>query len=223
MALDSLNITNEPHNIFDHIRSSSKGIIDCVKNDFSNFLPVNKEVDVRFIHYRPFIGEHFGFYHSGNITDKSVLDSFDRKIQRFYDHCNSDKHIIFLRSCIIPAYEEELDDMKQLSLELLQKYPNLNFRIVFIIPDQDITAYYTNVDDKIFIFTVNDKSYDNNMVGSEYKTIFDFISKNNLFEQIPVSNVGQSKIVRPTSRLCLVDNIPTVNYYEKYLRAPEQT
>ena len=36
MALDQLKITNnEPHNIFDHIRSSSKVIIDCIQNDFT--------------------------------------------------------------------------------------------------------------------------------------------------------------------------------------------
>lgn len=216
MALDSQNITNEPNNIFDHIRSSSKGIIDCVKNDFINFFPTNTEVDTRFINYRPFIGDHFGFYHSGSITDISVIDSFNRKIQRFYDHCNSNKNIIFMRTCIIPNYEEELDDMKELSLELLKKYPTLKFRIVFIIPDQDITTYYKHIDDKIFIFTANDKSYNNNNVGNEYKNIFDFIFKNNLFEQVPVSN-EDIEIVRPTTRLCLVDNIPTVNYFEKYI------
>ncbi|MEX0597825.1 MAG: DUF1796 family putative cysteine peptidase [Candidatus Paceibacterota bacterium] len=64
MALDKLKITNEPNNIFDHIRSSSKGILDCIQDDFSSFLPENKKVDTRFKNWKPFIGEHFGFYHS---------------------------------------------------------------------------------------------------------------------------------------------------------------
>ena len=216
MALDQLCITNEPHNIFDHLRSSSKGIIDCIKNDFASFLPENKLVDNRFKYWKPFIGEHFGFYHSGSLTDKSVLDSFDRKIKRFTDHLNSDKKCIFVRTCVIPEYEIELDDMKSLSEIITIKYPKLSFIIAFIIPDQETTTYYNNINDKIFIFCLNDKSYKNEELGHEYKDIFTFISENNLFEMIPPSNKN-IEITKPTSRLCLVDNIPAVNYFGKII------
>ena len=215
IALDQLKITNEPHNIFDHIRSSSKGIIDCIKNDFNSFLPENKVVDTRFINWKPFIGEHFGFYHSGSLTDKSVLDSFDRKIKRFIEHCNSDKKCIFVRTCVLPEYENELNDMKSLQEVLTIKYPKLSFIIVFIIPDQKITTYYKNITDKIFVFCLNDKSYNNSNLGKEYKDIFKFISENNLFEIIPPSNQNM-QITKPTSRLCLVDNIPAVNYFRTF-------
>lgn len=214
IALDQLKITNEHNNIFDHIRSSSKGIIDCIKNDFESFLPENKVIDNRFLYWKPFIGEHFGFYHSGNLIDKSVLDSFERKKNRFIEHCNSDKKCIFVRTCVIPEYENELNDMKILEEVITIKYPKLSFIIVFIIPDQEITTYCNNITDKIFIFCLNDKSYDNKKLGDEYKDIFEFISDNNLFETIPqfYHNIHISK---PTSRLCLVENIPAVNYFEK--------
>lgn len=217
LALDQLKITNEPHNIFDHIRSSSKGIIDCIKNDFTSFLPEKKVVDKRFKNWKPFIGEHFGFYHSGSLTDKAVLDSFDRKIKRFVEHLNSDKKCIFVRTCSLPEYEIELNDMKTLYEVIRIKYPNLSFIIVFIIPDQEITTYYNNINDKIFIFCLNDKSYKNSNLGNEYKDIYKFISENNLFEIIPPSNQNL-KITKPTSRLCLVENIPAVNHFEKNKR-----
>lgn len=215
IALDQLKITDEPHNIFDHIRSSSKGILDCIKTDFVSFLPENKVVDNRFKRWKPFIGEHFGFYHSGNLTDKSILDSFDRKIKRFIEHCNSDKKCIFIRTCVIPYYENELNDMKTLQEVIANKYPKLSFIIVFIIPDQEITRYYTSITNKIFIFCLNDKSYTNSNLGNEYKDIFTFISENDMFNIIPPTN-ETIKITTPTSRLCLVDTIPAVNYFEKF-------
>jgi hypothetical protein len=212
MALDELKITNEHHNIFDHIRSSSKGIIDCIKNDFASFLPENKVVDKRFIKWKPFIGEHFGFYHSGNLTDKSILDSFDRKIKRFIEHCNSDKRCIFIRTCILPDYENELNDMKTLQEVITNKYPNLSFIIVFIIPDQKLTTYYNNINDKIFIFC----SCISKSLSEEYKDIFKFISENDMFTIIPPPNEN-IKLTRPSSRLCLVDNIPAVNYFKNFI------
>jgi hypothetical protein len=213
IAMDQLNITNEPHNIFDHIRSSSKGIIDCVKSDFANFLPENKSIDTRFKEWRPIIGEHFGFYHSGDLEDSTILNSFKRKIERFTKHCNGIKRCIFVRTCVIPDYELELEDMILLSKEISKKYPLLQFIIVFVIPDQESTVYYRNYTENIFIFCVNDRSYHNENLGKEYRYIFEFISSNNLFETIPPSNQCIS-IQRPTTRLCLIEDIPAVQYFK---------
>jgi hypothetical protein len=217
IALDQLKLTDEPYNIFDHIRSSSKGIIDCINNDFASFLPENKTVDKRFVHWKPFIGEHFGFYHSENLTDRSVLDSFDRKIKRFIEICNSDKRCVFIRTCVLPDYETELNDMKTFQEIITIKYPKLSFVIVFIIPDQDLTTYYTNIGDKIFIFCVNDKGFGNpnQNIGEEYKNIFNFISENDLFKTVPPPNINMN-ITTPTSKLCLIENIPAVNYFENF-------
>jgi hypothetical protein len=62
---------------------------------------------------------------------------------------------------------------------------------------------------------LNDKSYNNDNLGDEYKNIFKFISENNLFEIIPPPNENIN-ITKPTYRLCLVDNLPAVNYFEKF-------
>jgi hypothetical protein len=103
--------------------------------------------------------------------------------------------------------------MKIICDVLLTKYPLLSFIIVFIIPDQEITTYYKNISDKIFIFCLNgsDKNTDNG-----YKTIFNYISQNNLFKIIPYPNEN-IKITNPTTKLCLVDGIPAVNYFKKYV------
>jgi len=208
MALDELKIINEPHNIFDHIRSSSKGIIDCIKNDFANFIPKDTSLDTRFKNknWHPCIGEHFGFYHSGNLSETSPLDSIERKRKRFIDHCTSGKQCIFIRTCVIPDYEEELSDMEILYEEIHKKYPMLSFKIVFVIPNQEMTQYYKSIDNRIFIFCLNDKE--------GYKKIFTFLSVYTFFERTPPNQCID--IVRPTDTLCFVDDIPAVKYFEKY-------
>ena len=207
MALDELKIINEPHNIFDHIRSSSKGIIDCIKNDFSNFIPKDKTLDTRFKNknWHPCIGEHFGFYHSGNLSQASPLGSIERKQKRFIEHCTSGRQCIFIRTCVIPDYEEELSDMNIIYEELHKKYPMLSFKIVFVIPDQPMTQYYKSIDDRIFIFCLNE--------GEGYKKIFDFIS---LKKSLPPNE--SIHILRPSTNLCLVDDIAAVKYFEKYTK-----
>jgi hypothetical protein len=116
---------------------------------------------------------------------------------------------------LLPEYENELNDMKVLQEVITIKYPKLSFIIVFIIPDQEITRYYKNINNKIFIFCLNDKSCNNSNLGNEYKDIFKFISENNLFEITPPSNQN-IQIPKPTSRLCFVENIPAVNYFGNF-------
>ena len=148
-----------------------------------------------------------------------MLDSIDRKIKRWEQHCHSDKKCIFIRTCVLPDYESELEDMKVLEEVITKKYPNLSFIIVFILPDQEITAYYNNIGNKIFMFCLHFPfPYDLEhlgMLGEHYKNIFEFISENDLFDSIPPPR-NKIKIITPTSSLCLVENIPAVHYFEKY-------
>ena len=75
-----------------------------------------------------------------------------------------------------------------------------------MIPGQEITTYYNNIKDKVFIFCVKD---------NEYKDVYAFISENNLFEMIPPSNTT-IQIKNPNTSLCLVDDIPAVHYFEQF-------
>jgi len=229
LALDQEKITDkEPHNLFDHLRSSSKGVLECIKSDFSlsTILPEPLVIDTRFRHFKPFVGEHFGFYHH-DLKNKDVLASIDRKIARFISYCttsNDNKKIVFIRTCVIPDYKEELADMIELQKVFVDKYPNLKFIIVFIIPDQNVTAYYRTVNDKLFVFTLNDKSYKNFNLGKEYRNIFNFILNNDLFSETFVSDFMHEEkqdekvmidLASISTRLCLVDDLPAVNYYSK--------
>jgi len=217
-ALDGLNITSsEPHNIFDHIRSSSKGVVDCIKHNFRSFIPEKVEVDTRYINWKPYIAEHFGFYHSGDLTSKEQLASFDRKKQRFFDYLqNSSIKTIFIRTCVIPDYMEELEDMKELSQYLKHTFPSLTFKILFIVQGQPSTAYYKSVDD-ILVFTINDLPciFENSPLY--YKPIIDVILSNNIFD-IELVQSDNIEIVPPGLHLCEVDRLPAVNYFGKFIR-----
>jgi hypothetical protein len=220
MALDQLELTNDtPHNIFDYVRSSSKGIIKCVEDNFESFLPENEVKNTQLKGCRPIIGEHFGFFHQKNLTDKSVLDSFDRKKTRFIQQCNGNKKCIFVRTCVLFEYEEELADMKTFQTILTNKYPKLPFIIIFVIPEQKQTTYYNNFTDKIFIFGTTHgenqkRGWELKRLGEHYKNIFEFISTHDMFDVIPSPNLT-SNITRPSNKLCLFRDIPVVNYFKK--------
>jgi hypothetical protein len=57
-----------------------------------------------------------------------------------------------------------------------------------MIPNQPNTQYYKHLDNRTFLFTLNDNSHTNENLKNEYKPIFDFITNENLFTNIPNSN-----------------------------------
>lgn len=214
IALDKAKIVDEKYNIFDHIRSSSKGILEVISNDFKTFLPFNKKRDSRFSSYevKPFISEYFSFFHQ-DITNNKIIDSYKRKIERFNNKLSGINPVIFIRTCVIPDYNEEIEDMK-IFIELIKnKYPDLKFIVLFIIPDQNNTDYYKSINNNLFIFTLNDKPYENEYLGCQYLPIFNFIQCNNLFEDIPDDNL-KIIIKKQTHRLCKADGIYVCKYYE---------
>lgn len=104
--------------------------------------------------------------------------------------------------------------MKQNNIKKLQnvidkKYPSISYIICFIIPNQNSTQYYKHLDNRTFLFTLNDKSYNNDNLKNEYKPIFNLINQT-LFNTIPSSN--DIEITKGT-RLWLVDGYPMVNKY----------
>jgi hypothetical protein len=119
-----------------------------------------------------------------------------------------------LRTIVRENYNDELKHYKKLQEVIDKRYPNISYIICFIIPDQNITKYYKHLDNRTFIFTLNDKSYNNNNLQYEYKPIFDFIINTNLFVNIPEPN--DIEIVQSSSRLWLVDGFPMVNFIEKF-------
>lgn len=211
VALSQANLSNEATLPFDYVRSSFEGIIDCIENDFKNYFPKQIKIDPRFSEYKPFLGKYIGFYHN-NLYDPEVRQSFLRKIERFNEKLLSAKKIAFFRTIVTNDYHDEILQVERLQKAIEKKYPNLKYIIIFVIPNQPVTAYYKHINKKVFIFTVNDLSYDDANLGNEYKPIFDFVSQNNLFRTIPQPNHNLNIVKK--SRLWLVENIPMVNKAE---------
>lgn len=211
IALLDLGLYNEPSLPFDNVRTSIEGIIDCIENNFENFFP--KEIkSINLSQWTGFIGEYVGFYHH-NLLDKNIIESFERKIIRF-DEKIKKNNCIFLRTMVKENYNDEIKYYKKLQDIIDKKYPDISYIICFIIPNQLKTQYYKHLDNRTFLFTLNDKSADNNNLKNEYKPIFDFIINENLFTNIPNSNDIEINEDLST-RLWLVDGYPMVNYIEK--------
>ena len=214
LAMYQAKILDEENLPFDYIRSSVRGIIDSIENNFSNYFP-DPEMDKRFHSYKSFIGKHTGFFHNENPKEPSVIESINRKIARWNTKLELKSNIFFIRYCITPNYNSELEELHELSKLLKTKYPSINFRILFLVPDQPKTAYYKYDGDSIFVFAINDTSYNNNNLGNELMPLFTFIKENDLFEGIPESN--SIELVTPTSRLFYVDGHPCINDFSKYI------
>ena len=211
MTLKDLGLFNEPSLPFDSVRTSMEGIIDCIENDFQNYFPKEIKKDNRF----PigFVGEYVGFYHENhNLLDKTVIESFERKIVRF-DEKIKKNDCIFIRTIVRDNYEDEIQQYKKLQDAIDKKYPNISYIICFIIPTQPITQYIKHLDNRTFVFALNDVSDDFQEYKHGYKKIYDFIANENLFINIPVSN--DIEILHISKRYWLVGGYPMVNYIEK--------
>jgi hypothetical protein len=144
--------------------------------------------------------------------DKNVIESFERKFIRFDEKVRKD-NCVFLRTIATENYNDEIKYYKKLQEVIDKKYPEIFYIICFIIPNQPITQYYKHLDNRTFLFTVNDKSGDNSNLKNEYKPIFDFIINENLFNTIP--NQNDIEINDLSTKIWLVDGYPMVNFIEK--------
>jgi len=214
IALKDLGLFDEPSLPFDSVRSSIEGIIDCIENNFENFFPKEIKPDYRFVGWTAFIGEYVGFFHDNhNLLDENVIESFQRKIIRFDEKIKRNK-CVFVRTIIREQCNYELQYYKKLQSVIDEKYPNLSYIICFIIPHQSNTQYYKHLDERTFLFTLNDKSGDGANLKHEYKPIYNFIINNDLFNNIPDSNDIEIDDI-PISRLWSIDGVNVVNYIEK--------
>jgi len=217
IALKDSGLFNEPSLPFDSVRTSIEGIIDCVENDFENYFPKEIKIDKRFRACGAFVGEYVGFYHfyhpTHNLLDKNVIESFKRKIIRFGEKIKKN-NCIFLRTIVREKYYDEVKYYKKLQDVIDIKYPTISYIICFIIPNQPNTQYYKHLDNRTFLFTLNDKSENHSNLKNEYKPIFDFIINENLFNNIPIPN--DIKITEELStKHWLLDGYPMVNFIEK--------
>jgi hypothetical protein len=213
IALKELNMFNEHSLPFDSVRSSMEGVIDCIETDFKHYFPEEIDRDPRF-GFPVFVGEYIGFYHENhNLLDTNVIESFNRKIARFYEKIKRN-NCVFLRTVVQNNYNDELKLYKKFHEIMKIKYPDISYILCFIIPNQPETKYYKHLDSQTFVFTVkhNDFRGQSNL-GIAYKPIFDYISNADLFNTVPESD--ETGLAYVGDYLWLVVGIPMVNYKDK--------
>jgi hypothetical protein len=192
---------------FDHVRSTFIGIIDCIENNFSNFFPKKIELDPITVDYqwRSFRGKYFGFYHH-DLTNTSIVNNFIKRINRFYNLLSSTtEEIVFLRTIATHDYNDEIKLTNMFITSIEKRFPSLRFILIFIIPRQDKSMYFKKVNNKTFIFTLDDNTNNNDMLGKEYKPIYDFISQHDLFHTIP--NDSEIEVKNGYNRFAEVDGV----------------
>jgi hypothetical protein len=171
---------------FDYVRSSLLGVIDCFENDFQNYFPKENYKQPNGL----YLSRCCEFHHE-DITSQPVIMSFHRKINRFRDILKkSNKKICFLRTVCLNDYDNELKYYKELQNAIEKSYPNLKYILCFIITKQHYLSYYKHLDNKTFIFLIDNVIVHENhdYMEHSYKYILDFIIENNLFSNIPSSN-----------------------------------
>jgi hypothetical protein len=169
---------------FDYVRSSILGVIDCFETNFLNYFP--KDTKKQENGY--YLSSCCEFQHE-DIANPEKIISFNRKIKRFRELLQQNKPVCFLRTVCLNDYNCELKYYKKLQKAIDDAYPRLKYIICFIITKQNFLSYYRNIDNRTFIFTINNTNNHNHSCLLEpYNFIFNFIFKNNLFCNIPNSN-----------------------------------
>lgn len=193
---------------FDHIRSTFKGIIDCIENDFSNFFPKKLEVDIiKKYPYngKSYRGKYFGFYHH-KLTEPNVICDFNRRIERFHTFLReTTDRICFVRTISSHHWTDETEQTDAFNRAVKNKFPSLEFLLLFVIPGQDKTQFYRKLNTNTFIFTLDDKSENNNNLPREYRPIYDFLKANDLFKEAPDDNIIEIKL---NNRFVEVHGVP---------------
>lgn len=162
---------------FDSIRSQLDGIVDCINTNFANFFPKILKADDGICDYpyngKSFRGKYFGFYHH-NLKDDNVIQAFHRRFERFdklLTNATKEQDIVFVRTSILPNYEDDIKHIPDLHAAILGKYPGSKYRICYIIPDQDSIQYYKRYDDKTYIFTITNPN-----TPHDYKVVYNMFN-----------------------------------------------
>ena len=184
---------------FDFLRTHFLFIIECIKNDFLNFLPKDcsnpQIIDKLFIYN---MGDHCFYHH--DLRDNQMLLSFYRRINRFKLLLeNNENEIIFLRSISNPKIKNEINLRHTFFNILKNKYPNLKYKLIFVEHRNDDNLLNINcekIDDKTFIFTIGNKPVvvDNNTnfdinLQKNYDRIIDFITENDYLNNFNINKI----------------------------------
>ena len=172
---------------FDWVRSKFEGIIDCIENDFANYFP-NPIIHEKIGEYNAYRGKFISFYHN-NLEEITEIEKLKRRITRFNKLLTETQEIVFVRTTTTLNYEDEIKLTKKFHDVMKRKYSNTNYILVFVIPEQKTTEFVKKIDAKTLCFVLNDLSHNNKKLGEEYRPIFNYIENNNVYEDLPQSNI----------------------------------
>lgn len=172
---------------FDWVRSKFEGIIDCLDNNFNNFLPKTYESEKI---GKNKIGVHrgrlFSFYHDDFDNHLEIeIEKYERRIDRFQQFLQSDEKITFIRTTVTEDYMNEINLSDTFHAAMNKNYPNTEYRLVFIVPEQTETGFLSKIDEKTYLYTLNDLSHKNDNLAKEYAPIFESLQKFDIFVTKP--------------------------------------
>ena len=136
------------------------------------------------------------FFHD-NLREITEIEKYNRRIARFDKLLTEMQEIVFIRTIHTINYEDEIKLTKEFHDVMKRNYPNTNYILVFVIPEQKTTEFVKKIDAKTLCFVLNDLSHNHDKLGEEYRPIFNYIENNNVYEDLPQSNID----IRLRSRL----------------------
>ena len=146
---------------FDYVRSTMEGVIRTLESDFELFFPEKIEMDrdipgYMYNHYS-IRGNYISFFHH-DIRDKEVQETFKRRWRRMKEYMREENTTIyFLRTIVEEDFMKNELEWKDRFHEVIQnKYGVKNYRLIYILPQQEETKYYQKLDEKTDLYLLND-------------------------------------------------------------------
>lgn len=156
-----------------------------LRNGFDQYYPQNKVADPK---YHCIRGRYVSFVHH-DVADPQIVETFDRRIKRFMNILNNasdtnsttnstlNLRLTFVRTVMSPEYNTELSLNDQFERVMAEKYPNVDYTIFYVIPEQVVTSYWKALSDHAYVFTMDDRRWTltnlfHHLCGEFYRDIF---------------------------------------------------
>ena len=210
---------------FDHLIGSLEGVIDCFENDFLNFFPkdchkfyssgkgdvkdklhvVDQSSGKRIM----FRGKYFCFTHH-DLRDEGMVNKFKKRIERLDELLKNisknSKRVIFFRTVGEPG--EHLNGDLLINA-IRKKYPDLIFKIIFIISDP--SKNFCALRHENCIVSIDPVSqFDENKYIAEgrYSQLINFLKNNDIFNNFDKLKEAKNTFVTYGITYSLINSNP---------------
>ena len=204
----TLRENNNPALPFDFLRTKFSFVIECIENNFKNFLPENTNPDLLIETpcentYIYNLNTHCFYHHDLRLDN--VRDSFLRRIERFKKILFSDDEIFFLRSVSSKEIKDELTLIPKFYKVIRDINPSISFKLFLVghRPDEDINRItIEKYDEYTKVFTVGNKPtiIENNVnfdinIQPSYNIIFNYIKTGLLPNNIKLYYIEENESI----------------------------